>query len=126
MPGRLARLVPGEVVVDLPRAEDEPPHLGLIGCRIVEHRPETALREVDERRGGLLQPQEPLRRHHDQRPRGGVEGLAADQVEVLGRRGRVRNPDVLLGGELQEALETGARVLGTVPLVAVREQQCQP
>ena len=125
MPGALAQLVPGQVVVDLPRAEDEPPHLGLVRGRIVEHRPEAALRELGKRRGRLLQPQQSLRRHYDERPRGGVERLPADQVEVLRPRRRVRNADVLLGGELEEAFETGARVLRAVALVAVREQQRQ-
>ena len=37
----------------------------------------------------------------------------------------VRDPDVLLRGELEEALEPRARVLGAVALVAVRQQQRQ-
>ena len=41
--------------------------------------------------------------------------LAAQQVEVLGRGGRVGEPDVALGGELDEALDPGARVLGAAP-----------
>ena len=38
---------------------------------------------------------------------------------------RVRDPDVLLRGELEEALEASARVLGAVALVAVRQQKRQ-
>ena len=47
-------------------------------------------------------------------------------MEVLRRRRAVRDPDVLLGGELEEALELRARVLGPVPLVPVRQEQRQP
>ena len=42
-----------------------------------------------------------------------------------GRRA-VHDADVVLRGELEKALETGARVLGAVALVAVREQQHEP
>ena len=73
-----------------------------------------------------LQPQQALRREHDQRPRLRDPRLAAQQVEVLGRGGRVGEPDVALGAELDEALDPGARVLGAGALVAVREQQRQP
>ena len=55
----------------------------------------------------------------------GVERLAPQQVEVLGGGRAVRDADVLLRGELEEALEPRARVLGPVALVAVREQQRQ-
>ena len=44
-------------------------------------------------------------------------------MEVLGGGGRVGDPDVALGGELDEALDAGARVLGPGALVAVRQQQ---
>ena len=73
------------------------------------------------RRGG--QAQQALRRHHDERPRLLDERLAAEQVEVLRRRRDVGHADVALGGELQEALEAPARVLGARALVAVRQQQ---
>ena len=61
-----------------------------------------------------------------ERPRDRVERLLAEEVEVLGGGRRVRDADVLLRGELQEALEAGARVLGAVALVAVRQEQRQP
>src|SRR3954464_10010804 len=53
-------------------------------------------------------------------------GLAAQEVEILGRGRRVREPDVALCGELDEALDAGARVLGAGALVAVREEQREP
>ena len=49
--------------------------------------------------------------------------LAAQQVEVLGGRRAVRDLEVVLGAELQEALDARARVLRPLALVAVREQQ---
>ena len=39
---------------------------------------------------------------------------------------RVGDPDVALGGELEEALQPGARVLRALALVAVRQQQREP
>ena len=45
----------------------------------------------------------------DQRALLGDPRLAAQQVEVLRRRRQVRDADVALGGELQEALEARAR-----------------
>ncbi len=115
-----------DVVVHLPGAEHEAADPLVPGRGIVDHREEGALREVAERRGGLLEAEQPLRGHHDERPRRCVESLPAKKVEVLGRRRAVRDADVLLGCELEEALETGARVLGAVPLVPVRQQQGQP
>src|SRR4051794_2982704 len=47
-------------------------------------------------------------------------------MEVLRGRRAVGDADVLLRSELQESLETCARVLGTVALVPVRQQQRQP
>ena len=54
-----------------------------------------------------------------------IARLAAQQVEVLRRRREVRDADVALGGELQEALQARAGVLGARALVAVRQQQRQ-
>ena len=115
----------GDVVVDLARAEHEPFHELVIGARVVEDGLEGALGEVGERRGGALQPQQAFRRHQDERPRNGIERLAADEVEEL-RGGRaVRDAHVVLRGELQVALEARARVLGAVALVAVWQQHRQ-
>ena len=61
-----------------------------------------------------------------ERARRGVERLAAQQMEVLGRGRAVGDADVLLGRELEEALELGARVLRPVALVAVRQEEGQP
>ena len=49
--------------------------------------------------------------------------LPPQQVEVLRRRGRVAELEVVLGGEDQEPLDAGRRVLGTLPFVPVRKEQ---
>ena len=54
--------------------------------------------ELLERRGGVLVAQHALRRHHDQRLAPGAQHLAAQQVEVLRRGGRLADLDVVLGG----------------------------
>ena len=59
----------------------------------------------------------------DERLAPGEQRLAAQQVEVL-RRGRgLADLHVVLGAELEVALDAGARVLRPLPLVAVRQQQ---
>ena len=123
-----ALLVHRDVVVDLARAEHQ---LGdLLAAagqrRVVDHALEAALGELGERRGRGGQPQQALGRHHDQRARLRHQRLAAQQVEVLRRRGAVGHADVALRRHLQEALEPRARVLGARALVAVRQQQREP
>ena len=49
--------------------------------------------------------------------------LGAQQVEVLGRRARHRDRHVVLGAQLQEALDARRAVVRALTLVAVREEQ---
>ena len=94
--------------------------------RIVEHLLERALRQVRDRRAGLLHAQGPLGGELHQRLADVLTHLAAQQVEVLrGGRG-VADLDVVLRAQRQEALDPGAGVLGTLPLEPVRQQQHQP
>ena len=93
---------------------------------IVDHDLQAAVRQLVDVRRRRRQAQQALRRHHDERPRLLNERLAAQQVEVLRGRRDVRDPDVPLGGELQEALDAPARVLGAGTLVAVRQEQREP
>ena len=69
--------------------------------------------------------QQALRREHDERQRIGVEQqrLAAQHVEVLCGGRAVDDAHVEVGGQLQEALHTRARVIRALALVAVRQQQ---
>src|SRR5947209_1162051 len=122
-----------ELVVDLAAAEEDAPHpavldrdpgLGRAAERdVVDHGPEPALRQLLERRDAQLMAEEALRGHqHERLPEAPVH-LAAEDVEVLRRRGQVADLHVVLGAELEEALEARARVLGALALVAVREEQ---
>ena len=125
MVGPLVELVPGEVVVELPGAEDHPGGGRVAVARVVDGVLEPTVGELLEPGGRLLHPQERLRRHHDERPPGSCERLPPERMEVLRRGAQVEHRDVVLRRELEEPLEAGARVLRPGALVAVREQQGQ-
>ena len=74
----------------------------------------------------MRQSQQTLRRHDDERPPLAVPALTPEEVKVLGWRRAVGHPDVPLGGQLEEPLDPGARVLRTLALVSMRQQQGQP
>src|SRR5437899_4924382 len=122
-----------ELVVDLAAAEEDAPHpaaldrdtgLGRAAERdVVDQSPEPALRQLLERRDAELVAEQALRGHQDQRLPEAPMHLAAEDVEVLRRRGQVADLHVVLGAELEEAFEARARVLGALALVAVREEQ---
>ena len=63
-----------------------------------------------------------LRRHQDQRLADVALQLAAQDVEVVGRRRAVGDLHVVLGAQLQEALEPRRGMLRPLALVAVRQQ----
>ena len=93
---------------------------------LVDHVLEAAVGQRLQRRGGQRVAQQALRRHHDQRLAERAQHLAAQQVEDLRRRGRHADLDVVLGAQLQEALEARRGVLRPLALVAVRQQHHQP
>ena len=72
-------------------------------------------------------PQQALRCHHDQRQRIGrqQQGLASQHVEVLRGGGAVDDANVGVGGGVQKAFEPGARMIGALAFVAMRQQQHQ-
>src|SRR6266403_1446686 len=125
-----------ELVVDLAAAEEDAPHpaaldgdpgLGRTAERdVVDHGPEPALRQLLERRDAELVAEQALRGHQHERLPEGPMHLAAEDVEVLRRRGQVADLHVVLRAELEEALTARARVLGALALVAVREEQHEP
>ena len=49
--------------------------------------------------------------------------LFAQQVEERGRRRRVADPQIVLRAQIQESLDARRRVLGTLPLMAMRQEQ---
>ncbi len=115
--------MPDDVVVDLALAEDEPRHAFVIRGRVVDHRLELSFGQFRGRRRRLLQPQQALRGHQDERTRRDVERLLAHEVEILRGGRRVRDPDVLLRSELQESFESRTRMLRPVAFVPMREQE---
>ena len=74
-------------------------------------------------RDRLLVPEQRLGRHDHQRLAEIAVHLAAQDVEIIGRRGAVRDLHIVLGAELQEALGPRRAVLGPLPFIAVRQQQ---
>src|SRR5919202_3778795 len=72
-------------------------------------------------------PEKTLRGHENQRSLMILKrGLGAKKVEVLSRRRAVGYPDIVVRRKLQKALEAGARVLGTLTFIAVRQKENQP
>ena len=111
---------------DLARAENDAAHVRavdeLIG--LGEDAAERAVRpEIGERRDAILVTQQRLRRHHHQRLAEGAAHLATQRMVIVGWRRRIDDLPVVLGGELQVALETRGAVLRSLALVAVRQQQ---
>src|ERR1700677_1623265 len=81
------------------------------------------MREVFNGRGRIRMAQHALRREDDQRFAPVTQGLAAQQVKILcGVRG-LRDLNIVLGAELQKALNAGAGVLRPLAFVAVRQKQ---
>jgi hypothetical protein len=75
-----------------------------------------------QRRHRPLVPQQRFRRHHDQRLAEVAFHLAAQNVEVVRRRGAVGDLHVVFRAHLQEALEPGRGVLRPLAFIAVRQQ----
>ena len=70
--------------------------------------------------------QHALRREDDQRLAPVAQGLPAQQVEILRRVRGLRDLHIVLGGELDKALDAGAGMLRPLAFVAVGQQQDQP
>ncbi len=122
-PVALGHRIPG----DLARAEDDPLDGRRIGDgRVVEELVERAGGELVDVRTGLLHAQALLGREHDQWRVPLAVHLAPQEMEVLRRGGGVDELHVVLGGEHEEALDAGRRMLGPLALVAVRQEQHQP
>ncbi len=87
------------------------------------HRLELAGGEFLQRRHRLLVPQQALRREDDQRLAVGPDHLPAQQEEHLHRRRRHADLHVVVGAQLQEALDAAGGMLRALPFVAVRQHQ---
>src|SRR5579862_2573849 len=125
-----------ERIVDLAAREQDAPHACRVGRHprlrrtgerdVVEHGVKRPVREVGDRRHAELVPEEALRGHDDERLPEAAVHLAPERVEVLRRGGEVADLEVVLGAELEPALEPRARVLRPLSLVAVRQQNDEP
>src|SRR5215831_9699868 len=87
------------------------------------HRDELLVRELLERRHRLLVPQQALRREDDERLAVRTDHLPAQQEEHLHRGRRDADLDVVVGAQLQIALDAPGGVLGALAFVAVRQHQ---
>ena len=92
---------------------------------LADHGAEAARGEVLHRGSGSLQAQQLLRGEDDQRLARAAVGLAAQQVEVRRRCGRVGHDHVLFGAHLHEALDACRGVVRALAFVAVRQHQHQ-
>ena len=54
-----------------------------------------------------------------------MERLPPERVEVVRRRARIEDPDVALGGQLQEPLEPRTRMLRATALITVGKEEGQ-
>ena len=123
----LARVCGADLVIDLARAGHDACHhrRASRGCRIVDHGLERTRRQVGNAAHRIGQSQHRLRLHQHHGTTRFAQRLTTQQVEVLRRRGGIRDGHVALGAELQEALESCRRVLRSLSFVAMRQQQHQ-
>ena len=112
-----------EVVVQAARAQQDARHRRRIGDRgVADDGLEGTRGELVEVRGSGRQTQQLLGRERDERLARALVGLRAQHVEVVRRRRGLDDPHVVLGGQLQVALDARARVVGSLTLVAVGEE----
>ena len=95
-----------------------------------KHFAEAAAGQFGDGRDGFGMAQQALGRENDQRlahaaPVRAAVHLAAQQVEILGRRGAVGHLHIVAGAQHQEALDARAGVLRPLAFEAVRQQQHQ-
>ena len=69
---------------------------------------------------GVGMAQHAFRREHDQRFAPMAQSLTTQEMKILCGIRRLRDLDVVLGGELDETLDAGAGVLRSLAFVAVR------
>src|SRR6516225_8838284 len=116
-----------QIEVDLAAAEDNAASL----CRrqlidLADDARKRAAAQILERRYRQLEPQQALRHHYDERLAEALVHLPSQHVKHL-RRGRGdTHLHVVLGAQLQEALETRGGMLRSRALEAVRQHEREP
>ena len=124
--GLVARL--HQLVGELARAQHQPPGRrprpgGLRSLRM-RRKWLSPVKSAAARHRQLV-PQQRLGRHHDQRLAEIAQHLPPQDVEIIGRRGAVGDLDIVLGAQLQIALEPRRAMLRPLPFEAVRQQHHQ-
>src|SRR2546421_10646261 len=115
-----------QLVINFPSAKQDAIDLSRDFRRFVPNDAlEISAGAIFESRNYLWMPQETFGRHDDQRLTPRAQHLAAQTMEILGRCGRVSHLQVVLGGEMKEALEAGAGMFRALSFVTVRQQQDQ-
>src|SRR5262249_18163687 len=111
-----------QLVIDLAGREYDPLHLRR-RLGIEQNALEMAAGELLDGRARGRQAEQALRRQHDERLAPLAQHLSPEQVEVLCRRGRIADLDVVLGTLLEEALEARRGMLRPLSLETVRQEQ---
>ena len=93
-------------------------HLGVVPQQAVER---SVGPEFVEPRHHALVAQQALRRHQDQRLADFALKLAAQDVEIIRRRGAIGDLHIVFGAHLQVALEPGGGMFRPLPFVAMRQ-----
>ena len=115
---------PGEIVIDLPGAENEPP--GSARCDpVLQNRLETARREDIDRREGLLGAKQRFGSEDDQGFPRAEQSLTPQQVKVLPGGARDHHSHVLIGAQLEEPFDSGRGVLGSLTFISMGQEQGQ-
>ena len=113
-----------QLVADLAAAQQYPANRRTVGDhRVIEHRGEATRDEIFHRAHRCLEPQHRLGREHHQRPVHPVQGMPAQQVEIVRRSGGLRHGHGALRAQLQEPFDAPGGVVWTLTLVTVRQQQ---
>ena len=115
-----------QIVEHFAGTENHALHRGFVDIvGFIQHVVEAPVGEFFQRGGGLFMAQQTLGRHDHQGFAQGPDRLAPQHVKHLGRRARHADLNIVLGAELQKALETRRAVLRALALVAVGQQHGQ-
>src|SRR5262249_40600286 len=97
--------------------------IGRAGLRCAEDFFKPAMNKFFSGRGSKLRAKQTFRCRDDERLDELALHLASQHVKILGGSGEITNLNMVLGPCLQKALQPRARMLGALPLVAVRQQE---
>src|SRR5215472_10048122 len=113
-----------QLVPDLAGAENNT--LAARYFAVLDHSLEPAAAQLAQGTGRIRMAQHALGRKDDQRLPPASQGLPPQQVEVLSGSGGLADLNVVLGRELQIALDASARMFRPLSFIAVRQKHDQP